>query len=149
MIFRTGNRPTNALQPVAIEAAIRHQTAIRNASHLLSCTDYLLQALPEDFQELPVMGDLTVLLEKVAEEIKAARVRFQPVEITPQQDEEAARPAPVAAPWRNQPPRPVAPQEEGFETFTVYRRSEDEAPHGDEAPREITFEGVKYVPQAA
>lgn len=110
MIFRTGNRPTNTLQPVAIEAAIRHQQAIGSAGHLLSCADYLLQALPEAVEDLPVIGDLSVLLTKVGEEIQAARVRFQPVEITPQQDAEEEAAARVA-PWRKdfQPPRPVAP----------------------------------------
>ena len=74
------------IQPVSFDAAIAHQRAVTNATHLLSCADYLIQALPEDVQELPVMADLTVLLEKVGSEIEAARVKF----------ESAEKPAPVA-----------------------------------------------------
>ena len=77
------------IQPVTVESAIRHQQAVTNATHLLSCADYLIQALPEDVQELPVMADLTVLLEKVGSEISAARVKFESAD-RPQQE----------APWR-------------------------------------------------
>ena len=66
--------------PVAVEAAIAHSTAITNATHLLSCADFLLQALPEETQELPILADLTVLLGKVGDEISAARVKFEKVE---------------------------------------------------------------------
>ena len=68
------------IQPVSVETALAHQTAVTNATHLLSCADYLMQALPEDVQELPVMADLTVLLEKVGSEISAARVKFESAE---------------------------------------------------------------------
>ena len=68
------------IQPVAVEAAIAHSTAITNATHLLSCADFLLQALPEETQELPILADLTVLLGKVGDEISAARVKFEKVE---------------------------------------------------------------------
>ena len=64
------------IQPVTLDAAFAHQQAITNASHLLSCTDYLLQSLPEETQELPILADLTVLLTKVGDEINAARVKF-------------------------------------------------------------------------
>ena len=77
------------IQPVSLDAAIAHQRAVTNATHLLSCADYLIQALPEDVQELPVMADLTVLLEKVGSEISAARVKFESAD-RPQQE----------APWR-------------------------------------------------
>ena len=76
---------------ISVESAIRHQQAVTNASHLLSCTDYLIQALPEDVQDMPVMVDLTVLLEKVGSEISAARVRFESAD-RPQKE----------APWRKQ-----------------------------------------------
>lgn len=88
------------IQPVAIEAAIAHQQAITNASHLLSCSDYLIEALPEEVQELSVMADLSVLLAKVGDEISAARVKFETKE----------KPAPVA-PWRDQQEQ-EQPQEE-------------------------------------
>lgn len=65
------------IQPVSIEAAIAHQQAIQNATHLLSCSDYLLQSLPDETQELPILADLTVLLNKVREEIGAARMKFE------------------------------------------------------------------------
>ena len=65
------------IQPVTIEAAIAHQQAIQNATHLLSCSDYLLQSLPDETQELPILDDLTVLLGKVREEIGAARMKFE------------------------------------------------------------------------
>ena len=68
------------IQPVSFDAAIAHQRAITNATHLLSCADYLIQALPEDVQELPAMDDLTVLLEKVGIEIEAARVKLESAE---------------------------------------------------------------------
>lgn len=65
------------INPVSIEAAIAHQQAIQNATHLLSCSDYLLQSLPDETQELPILADLTVLLGKVREEIGAARMKFE------------------------------------------------------------------------
>ena len=65
------------IQPVSIEAAIAHQQAIQNATHLLSCSDYLLQSLPEETQELPILADLSVLLAKVGDEIQAARMKFE------------------------------------------------------------------------
>ena len=65
------------ITPVSIEAAIAHQQAIQNATHLLSCSDYLLQSLPDETQELPILDDLTVLLGKVREEIGAARMKFE------------------------------------------------------------------------
>ena len=74
------------LKSVSVEAALAHQAAVTNATHLLSCADYLMQALPEDVQDLPVMADLTVLLGKVGSEISAARVKFESTE----------KPAPVA-----------------------------------------------------
>ena len=89
------------IQPVALDAAIAHQQAITNASHLLSCSDYLLQSLPEETQELPILADLTILLGKVGDEISAARVKFETKEKVP----------PVA-PWRNQQEQ-EQPQVEG------------------------------------
>ena len=79
------------IQPVALDAAIAHQQAITNASHLLSCADYLLERFPEDVQEMPIAADLSVLLNKVGDEIQAARVKFETKE----------KQQPVA-PWRNQ-----------------------------------------------
>ena len=81
------------IQPVAVEAAIAHSAAIHNAAHLLSCTDYLLQALPEEVQDLPVLADLSVLLGKIDAEIIAARVKWETVTL----QDSAAR----VAPWRN------------------------------------------------
>lgn len=109
------------LKSVTVETALAHQKAITNATHLLGCTDYLLQALPEDFQALPVMGDLTVLLGKVGDEIEAARVRFEPIEPQPQDS------APKVAPWRNQP----------------------QAEQHEFLPESITIQGRRYVPEAA
>ena len=77
------------IQPVAIEAALAHQQAISNATHLLSCADYLLQALPEEVQDFPVLADLSVLLGKVGDEISAARIKFE--------KEAAPRPCPPPA----------------------------------------------------
>ena len=146
MIFRTGNRPGNTLQPVAIEAAIRHQKAIGSASHLLSCADYLLQALPEAVEDLPVIGDLNALLTKVGEEIQAARVLFQPVEITPQQDAEEEAAARVASWWKDfSAPRPVAPPQiaeleaQGWSPWNAKAKAEGEA-------REARKAGVEAQP---
>ena len=102
------------IQPVALDAALAHNNAIQNATHLLSCSDYLIEALPEEVQELSVMADLSVLLAKVGDEISAARVKFQPVE----------KPAPVA-PWRNQQEQEQAEQQAQFDAahtdiFRVY-----------------------------
>ena len=108
------------IRPVSFDAAIAHQRAITNATHLLSCADYLIQALPEDVQELPVMADLTVLLGKVGSEIEAARVKFE--REAPQQDS-----APLVAPWRNQP----------------------QAEQHEFLPESITIQGRRYVPEAA
>jgi hypothetical protein len=93
------------IQPVAIEAAIAHQQAITNASHLLSCADYLLERFPEDVQEMPIAADLTILLSKVADEVQAARVKFETKEKVP----------PVA-PWRKQQEQ-ENPQTAPFATY--------------------------------
>ena len=100
------------IQPVALDAAIAHQQAITNASHLLSCADYLLERLPEETQELPILADLSVLLSKVGDEIQAARMKFETKEkaapVAPwrnqqeqEQPQKEAAPRPKCAPWRD------------------------------------------------
>ena len=104
------------IQPVELDAVLAHNNAIQNATHLLSCSDYLIEALPEEVQELPILADLTVLLGKVGDEISAARVKFEKVE--------------KAAPWRNQ--EQEQPQEEESEarpTGKLFSLAELLAPH--------------------
>ena len=93
------------IQTVSAEAALAHSAAIHNAAHLLSCTDYLLQALPEEVLDLPVLADLSVLLGKIDAEIIAARVKFEKVE--------------KAAPRTVAPPQ-VAQQEQQAQVDAAY-----------------------------
>ena len=81
------------IQTPSIESAVAHQQAIQNAQHLLHCAHHLTDNMPEDMM---IVGDLSVLLSKIEEEVIAAKVRFQPVE-----KQQAEAPRPVVAPWRD------------------------------------------------